>query len=122
MVELSVALLLLKADATVTIIHSHAHDSKSIIREADIVITAAGQAKMIEGDWIKSGAAVIDVGTNAIDDPSRISGYRVVGDVDFEEASKVAGWLTPFPGGVGPMTVAMLIKNTLDGVKRKITQ
>jgi len=76
----------------------------------------------IKGDWIKPGAAVIDVGTNAVDDPSRKSGYRLVGDVDFQDASKVAGWLTPVPGGVGPMTVAMLLKNTLDGAKHKILQ
>lgn len=76
----------------------------------------------IKGDWIKPGAAVIDVGTNAIDDPSRKSGYRLVGDVDFQEVKKVAGLLTPVPGGVGPMTVAMLLKNTLDGAKRKIEQ
>uniref|UniRef100_A0A1D1YMR3 Bifunctional protein FolD n=1 Tax=Anthurium amnicola TaxID=1678845 RepID=A0A1D1YMR3_9ARAE len=121
-VGLPVALLLLKADATVTIVHSHTPDPESIIREADIVIAAAGQAMMIKGDWIKSGAAVIDVGTNAIDDPSKKSGYRLVGDVDFQEAKKVAGWLTPVPGGVGPMTVAMLLKNTLEGAKRKIKQ
>ncbi|XP_073009374.1 bifunctional protein FolD 2 [Typha latifolia] len=121
-VGLPVALLLLKADATVTIVHSHTQDSESIIREADIVIAAAGQAMMIKGDWIKPGAAVIDVGTNSVDDPSKKVGYRLVGDVDFQEASKVAGWLTPVPGGVGPMTVAMLLKNTLDAAKRKIPQ
>ncbi|CAL9074429.1 unnamed protein product [Musa textilis] len=121
-VGLPVSLLLLKADATVTIVHSHTLNSENIIREADIVIAAAGQAKMIKGDWIKPGAAVIDVGTNAIDDPSRKSGYRLVGDVDFEEASMVAGCVTPVPGGVGPMTVAMLLRNTLDGAKRKIVQ
>uniref|UniRef100_A0A7C8YMK2 Tetrahydrofolate dehydrogenase/cyclohydrolase NAD(P)-binding domain-containing protein n=1 Tax=Opuntia streptacantha TaxID=393608 RepID=A0A7C8YMK2_OPUST len=74
----------------------------------------------IKGDWIKPGAAVIDVGTNAVDDPSKKSGYRLVGDVDFHEASKVGGWITPVPGGVGPMTVAMLLKNTLDGAKHAI--
>ncbi|XP_068647838.1 bifunctional protein FolD 2 [Aristolochia californica] len=121
-VGLPVALLLLKADATVTIVHSRSNDSESIIRQADIVIAAAGQPLMIKGDWIKPGAAVIDVGTNAVDDPTRKSGYRLVGDVDFEGASKVAGWLTPVPGGVGPMTVAMLLSNTLDGAKRKIGQ
>lgn len=121
-VGLPVSLLLLKADATVTIVHSHTREPESIIREADIVIAAAGQANMIKGAWIKPGAAVIDVGTNAVDDPSRKTGYRLVGDVDFQEASKVAGWLTPVPGGVGPMTVAMLLKNTLDGAKRKIVQ
>ncbi|KAL5996069.1 Bifunctional protein FolD 2 [Asimina triloba] len=121
-VGLPVSLLLLKADATVTIVHSRTSDPECIIREADIVIAAAGQPMMIKGDWIKPGAAVIDVGTNAIDDPSRKSGYRLVGDVDFQEACKVAGWITPVPGGVGPMTVAMLLKNTLDGAKRKIEQ
>lgn len=76
----------------------------------------------IKGSWIKPGAAVIDVGTNAVDDPSKKSGYRLVGDVDFEEASKVAGWITPVPGGVGPMTVTMLLKNTLEGAKRNLGQ
>ncbi|KAI4349642.1 hypothetical protein L6164_010206 [Bauhinia variegata] len=121
-VGLPASLLLLKADATVTIVHSHTKDPESIIRQADIVIAAAGQPKMIKGSWIKPGAAVIDVGTNAIDDPSKKSGYRLVGDVDFEEASKVAGWITPVPGGVGPMTVTMLLKNTLDGAKRTLEQ
>ncbi|XP_004494360.1 bifunctional protein FolD 2 [Cicer arietinum] len=121
-VGLPASLLLLKADATVTIVHSHTSEPESIIREADIVIAAAGQAKMIKGSWIKPGAAVIDVGTNSVDDPTRKSGYRLVGDVDFEEASKVAGWITPVPGGVGPMTVTMLLKNTLEGAKRNIEQ
>ncbi|KAK2418711.1 Amino acid dehydrogenase family protein [Trifolium repens] len=123
-VGLPASLLLLKADATVTIVHSRTSqsDTESIIREADIVIAAAGQAKMIKGSWIKPGAAVIDVGTNSVDDPTRKSGYRLVGDVDFEEASKVAGWITPVPGGVGPMTVTMLLKNTLEGAKRNIEQ
>ncbi|XP_058076190.1 bifunctional protein FolD 2 isoform X1 [Magnolia sinica] len=121
-VGLPVSLLLLKADATVTIVHSRTPDSESIIREADIIIAAAGQPMMIKGDWIKPGAAVIDVGTNAVDDPSRKCGYRLVGDVDFQEACKVAGYLTPVPGGVGPMTVAMLLKNTLEGAKWKLKQ
>lgn len=76
----------------------------------------------IKGSWIKPGAAVIDVGTNAIDDPSKKAGYRLVGDVHYHEACKVAGYITPVPGGVGPMTVAMLLKNTLDGAKRVIEQ
>ncbi|XP_031482079.1 bifunctional protein FolD 2 [Nymphaea colorata] len=119
-VGLPVSLMLLKADATVTIVHSRTQDPEKIVREADIVIAAAGQAMMIKGNWLKPGAAVIDVGTNAVDDPSRKTGYRLVGDVDFDEAKKVAGWLTPVPGGVGPMTVAMLLKNTLEGAIRKI--
>jgi 5,10-methylene-tetrahydrofolate dehydrogenase/methenyl tetrahydrofolate cyclohydrolase len=117
-VGLPVSLLLLKADATVTVVHSHTKDPETIIREADIVIAAAGQASMIKGSWIKPGAAVIDVGTNSVDDPSKKSGYRLVGDVDYAEACKVAGWITPVPGGVGPMTVAMLLKNTLESAKR----
>ncbi|XP_027175853.1 bifunctional protein FolD 2-like [Coffea eugenioides] len=121
-VGLPVSLLLLKENATVTIVHSRTKEPEKIIREADIVIAAAGQANMIQGSWIKSGAAVIDVGTNAVDDRTKKSGYRLVGDVDFKEASKVAGWITPVPGGVGPMTVAMLLKNTLDGAKRVIEQ
>ncbi|CAM8971294.1 hypothetical protein QQ045_030914 [Rhodiola kirilowii] len=121
-VGLPVSLLLLKADATVTVVHSRTPDPENIIREADIIIAAAGQAMMIKGSWIKPGAAVIDVGTNAVDDPSRKAGYRLVGDVDYKEASKVAGWITPVPGGVGPMTVAMLLKNTVDGAKRVIGQ
>lgn len=121
-VGLPVSLLLLKEDATVTVVHSRTPEPETHIRDADIVIAAAGQAMMIKGDWIKPGAAVIDVGTNAVDDSSRKSGYRLVGDVDFEEVRKVAGWITPVPGGVGPMTVAMLLKNTLDGAKRTIMQ
>ncbi|KAM5563990.1 bifunctional protein FolD 2-like [Rosa sericea] len=121
-VGLPVSLLLLKANATVTVVHSNTPDPESIICEADIVIAAAGQAMMIKGSWIKPGAAIIDVGTNAVDDSSKKSGYRLVGDVDFQEACKVAGWITPVPGGVGPMTVAMLLKNTLDGAKRVIVQ
>ncbi|KAL3626023.1 Bifunctional protein FolD 2 [Castilleja foliolosa] len=117
-VGLPVSLLLLKEDATVTVVHSRTKEPESIVRNADIIIAAAGQANMIKGSWIKPGAAVIDVGTNAVDDPSKKAGYRLVGDVDFHEASKVAGWITPVPGGVGPMTVAMLLKNTLDGAKR----
>ncbi|CAL4917368.1 unnamed protein product [Urochloa decumbens] len=121
-VGLPVSLLLLKADATVSIVHSRTPDPESIVREADMVIAAAGQAMMIKGDWIKPGAAVIDVGTNSVDDPTRKSGYQLVGDVDFGEVSKVAGYLTPVPGGVGPMTVAMLLKNTVDGTKQGIVE
>lgn len=121
-VGLPVSLLLLKADATITVVHSRTKDPESYIREADIVIAAAGQPMMIKGSWIKPGAAVIDVGTNAVNDPSRKSGYRLVGDVDFQEACKVAGWITPVPGGVGPLTVAMLLQNTLEGAKRVIGQ
>ncbi|CAA7406041.1 unnamed protein product [Spirodela intermedia] len=121
-VGLPVSLLLLKENASVTVLHSHCSAYESIIREADIVIAAAGQPMMIKGEWIKSGAAVIDVGRTAVDDPTKKAGYRLVGDVDFQEAAKVAGWLTPVPGGVGPMFVAFLLKNTLEAAKRQIEQ
>jgi 5,10-methylene-tetrahydrofolate dehydrogenase/methenyl tetrahydrofolate cyclohydrolase len=111
-VGLPVAMLLQKANATVTICHSRTRDLAGHIRQADILIAAIGQAEMITGDMIKPGATVIDVGTNRKDDPSRKRGYRLVGDVDFESAKEVAGAITPVPGGVGPMTIAMLMKNT----------
>ncbi|KAL3696849.1 hypothetical protein R1sor_010925 [Riccia sorocarpa] len=117
-VGMPVALMLNNLDATVTIVHSRTKDPESIIKEADILIAAAGQPLMIKGDWIKPGAAVIDVGTNAVDDSTKKSGYRLVGDVDYKEAKKVAGYITPVPGGVGPMTIAMLLQNTLDSAKR----
>ncbi|KAH9308718.1 hypothetical protein KI387_036629 [Taxus chinensis] len=121
-VGLPVALLLVKLDATVSIVHTRTPDPKSIICEADIIIAAAGQANMIKGNWIKPGAAVIDVGTNVVDDPSRKLGYRLVGDVAFEEAKEVAGWISPVPGGVGPMTIAMLLRNTVDSARRASEQ
>ena len=112
-VGLPVAMLLQKRDATVTICHSRTRDLAEHIRNADIVIAAIGQPEMITGDMLKPGAAVIDVGINQKVDPSTKRGYRLVGDVDFESAKEVAGAITPVPGGVGPMTIAMLMKNTL---------
>nr|GEV58675.1 bifunctional protein FolD 2 [Tanacetum cinerariifolium] len=121
-IGLPVSLLLLKADATVPVVHSHTPDPESIIHKVDIVIAVAGQAMMIKGGWLKPSAVVIDVGTNAVDDASRKSGYRLVGDVDYQEGCKVVGCIMPVPGGVGHMTVAMLLKNPLDGAKRVIGQ
>ena len=112
-VGLPVAMLLQKRDATVTICHSRTRNLADRIRQADIVIAAIGQMEMITGDMIKPGAAVIDVGINQKPDPTAKRGYRLVGDVDFESAKEVAGAITPVPGGVGPMTIAMLMKNTL---------
>lgn len=112
-VGLPVAMLLQKANATVTVCHSRTKDLPAHTRRADIVIAAIGRMEMIKGDWLKPGAAVIDVGINQKDDPSRKRGYRLVGDVDFESAKEVAGAITPVPGGVGPMTIAMLMSNTL---------
>jgi len=116
-VGMPTALLLVKRDATVTICHSRSKDLPSICRQADILVAAVGKAEMVRGDWIKPGAVVIDVGTNAVDDPTAKRGYRWVGDVCFEEAKEVAGWLTPVPGGVGPMTIAKLLSNTLRAAK-----
>jgi 5,10-methylene-tetrahydrofolate dehydrogenase/methenyl tetrahydrofolate cyclohydrolase len=88
------------------------------VRQADIIIAAAGQAEMIKGSWIKPGAVLIDVGTNPVDDSSKAAGYRLVGDAAFEECKQVAAGITPVPGGVGPMTIAMLLKNTLSSAER----
>lgn len=112
-VGMPAALLLIGRNATVTVCHSRTRDLPAVVRQADIVIAAIGKTEMVRGDWIKPGAAVIDVGINAVADPSRKSGRRLVGDVCFDEAKEVAGWITPVPGGVGPMTIAMLMRNTL---------
>lgn len=112
-VGMPTALLLVRANATVTICHSRTVDLAEKVRQADIVVAAIGRASMVRGDWIKPGAVVIDVGTNRVEDPTRKRGYRLEGDVAFDEAREVAGAITPVPGGVGPMTIAMLLKNTL---------
>lgn len=112
-VGMPVALLLVRANATVTICHSRSRNLPEIIRQADVLVTAVGKAEMVKGDWVKPGVVVIDVGINHLDDPSRPRGYRLVGDVAYDEVSKVASAITPVPGGVGPMTIAMLLKNTL---------
>lgn len=112
-VGMPVALLLISKNATVTVCHSRTRDLPALVRQADILIAAIGKAEFVRGEWIKPGAAVIDVGINEKPDPSKPKGYRLVGDVNFEEAREVAGYLTPVPGGVGPMTIAMLMKNTL---------
>lgn len=112
-VGLPVAMMLQKANATVTICHSRTRDIPGIIRQADILIAAIGKPNYVTGGWLKPGAIVIDVGTNKIDDPTSEKGYRWVGDVDFESACEVAGAITRVPGGVGPMTITMLLKNTV---------
>jgi len=99
--------------ATVTVCHSKTKNLEDMVKQADILVVAIGQAEKICGSWIKPGAVVIDCGINAIDDSTKKAGYRLVGDVNFQEASKVAGYITPVPGGVGPMTVAYLMKNTV---------
>jgi len=112
-VGMPVSLLLVRANATVTICHSRSKDIPAIIREADILVAAVGIPEYVRGDWIKPGAIIIDVGVNRVEDDSRKQGYRLVGDVAFDEAAEVAGAITPVPGGVGPMTIAMLLQNTL---------
>jgi len=109
-----VSYLLKNADATVTVCHSRTKDLQSIVKTADVVVAAIGQPNFVKGEWLKEGAVVIDVGTNYIKDETRKSGERLVGDVDFASASEVASQITPVPGGVGPMTVAMLLQNVVE--------
>jgi methylenetetrahydrofolate dehydrogenase (NADP+)/methenyltetrahydrofolate cyclohydrolase len=119
-VGLPVSMLLLKRNATVTICHSRTKDLPAVCRRADILVAAVGRTEMVKADWVKPGAVVIDVGVNRVDDPTRKRGYRLVGDVDFDAVKEVAGWITPNPGGVGPMTIAMLLKNTLSAAQRAV--
>ncbi|MCH7551711.1 MAG: bifunctional methylenetetrahydrofolate dehydrogenase/methenyltetrahydrofolate cyclohydrolase, partial [Proteobacteria bacterium] len=108
------AALLLTEHCTVTIAHSRTEDLAERCREADILVAAVGRAEMVRGDWIKPGAAVIDVGINRVEAPEKGDGEtRLVGDVAFDEAKRVAGFITPVPGGVGPMTIANLLRNTV---------
>ncbi len=112
------AFLLLHRNATITICHSRTQNMPDIVRQADIRVPAIGKPRFVKGDWIKPGATVIDVGINEIPDATKKSGKRLVGDVDFDAAKEVAGAITPVPGGVGPMTIAMLMQNTLTAAKR----
>ncbi len=112
-VGMPVALLLVRANATVTICHSRTRDLPAETRRADVLIAAVGRPELVRRDWVKPGAVVIDVGVNRVEDPQAPKGYRLVGDVAFEEVREVAGVITPVPGGVGPMTIAMLLQNTL---------
>jgi methylenetetrahydrofolate dehydrogenase (NADP+) / methenyltetrahydrofolate cyclohydrolase len=116
-VGMPLALLLQKADATVTVAHSHTQDLPEHCRQAEILVASIGKPELVRGDWVKPGAVVIDVGINRVDDKSADKGYRLVGDVAFDEVRQVAGVLTPVPGGVGPMTVAMLLRNTFDAAE-----
>ena len=118
-VGLPMSLLLLKNRATVTICHSKTKDIRIHLKTADIVVSACGCPRMIKREWLKEGVVVIDVGINSIPDATRKRGYRLVGDVDFENVKDIASAITPVPGGVGPMTVAMLLKNTVEGFKKQ---
>lgn len=108
-----VAQLLLQEDCTVTIAHSRTQDLPAMCRSADVLVAAVGRAQMIKGDWVKQGAIVIDVGINRLPPATEGAKGKIVGDVDFESAKEVAGFITPVPGGVGPMTIACLLYNTL---------
>jgi methylenetetrahydrofolate dehydrogenase (NADP+)/methenyltetrahydrofolate cyclohydrolase len=105
-------------NATVTLCHTGTRDLASFTRQADILVAAAGRPNTITADMVKPGAAVIDVGVNRIADPSKASGFRLAGDVDFPGVAAVAGWITPVPGGVGPMTITMLLHNTIQAARR----
>jgi len=105
-------------DATVTVCHSRTKDLGAVTRQADILIVAIGKADLITKDMVKLGAVVIDVGVNRVDDPSAEKGYRLVGDVAFDEVSEVASAITPVPGGVGPMTITMLLYNTVQAARQ----
>lgn len=112
-VGMPAALLLVKRNATVTICHSHTKNLPDVCRQADILIAAVGQVEIVKKDWVKPGAAVIDVGTHRIEDDTKEKGYYLTGDVAFDEVKDVAGAISPSPGGVGPMTIAMLMRNTV---------
>ena len=115
-----VAQLLLNENCTVTMAHSRTQDLPGLCRQADIIVAAVGVAKMVKGDWIKPGALVLDVGINRIDAPEKGEGKtRLVGDVDYAEAKEVAGAITPVPGGIGPMTIACLLHNTVTAACRQ---
>jgi len=113
-VGLPLSLLLLHENATVTICHSRTKDVKNITQTADILIAACGRMEMVKSDWIKEGCVIIDVGINSKNDATRKRGYRLVGDVDFEDVKDKVGHITPVPGGVGPMTIAMLMSQTVE--------
>src|SRR5581483_1094368 len=117
-VGLPMAFLLLHRNATITICHSRTRDLPDITRQADILVAAIGKTRFVQGDWVKPGATVIDVGINEIPDATKKSGKRLVGDVNFDAVKEVAGAITPVPGGVGPMTIAMLMQNTLTAAQR----
>lgn len=116
------ALMLMKANATVTVCHSRTKNLPEIIKNADVLVAALGKPRFVQGDWLKAGATVIDVGTNRIDDAEDKRGYRFVGDVDFASAINVAGAITKVPGSVGPMTITLLMQNTLKAAQRLAQQ
>ncbi|MEA1980341.1 MAG: bifunctional 5,10-methylene-tetrahydrofolate dehydrogenase/5,10-methylene-tetrahydrofolate cyclohydrolase, partial [candidate division Zixibacteria bacterium] len=105
------------ANATVTVAHSRSKDLSDITKRADIIIAATGKVNTVKADMIKEGVVIIDVGINRVDDPTSEKGYKIVGDVDFESCQNLASYITPVPGGVGPMTIAMLLSNTVQAAE-----
>ena len=119
-VGMPVAALLQSCNGTVTVCHSRTKNIPDKIKQADIVVAAMGKPEYVQGDWLKPGAVVIDVGINSKEDATKKRGYRLVGDVDYEACAKVASAITPVPGGVGPMTIVMLMKNTINLARHSI--
>ena len=113
------AQLLLEESCTVTIVHSKTRNIEEITKQADIVVAAVGRPLMVKRDWIKEGAVVIDVGINRVDHPEKPGKTKLVGDVDYDDVFNIASAITPVPGGVGPMTIACLLKNTVDAAFRQ---
>ena len=113
------AQLLLEESCTVTIVHSKTRNIEEITKQADIVVAAVGRPLMVKKDWVKEGAVVIDVGINRIDHPDKPGKTKLVGDVDYDDVFSIASAITPVPGGVGPMTIACLLKNTVDAAFRQ---
>ena len=116
-VGLPLSLMLLYLNATVTICHSRTVNIEEETRNADIIIAACGRSRMVKNNWVKQDAVIIDIGINSIDDPTKKRGYRLVGDVDFDNVKDIVSHITPVPGGVGPMTIAMLMKHTVEACK-----
>jgi 5,10-methylene-tetrahydrofolate dehydrogenase/methenyl tetrahydrofolate cyclohydrolase len=120
LVGMPVAMLLQKLNATVTMCHSRTQNVENFVKQADILVVAIGKGNFVRGSWLKPGCVVIDVGITGVDDPTAKRGYRLVGDVCYKEAQGIASYITPVPGGVGPMTVAMLLKNTLSLARQSV--
>jgi methylenetetrahydrofolate dehydrogenase (NADP+)/methenyltetrahydrofolate cyclohydrolase len=116
---LSILLSQKGVDATVTVCHSRTKDLARFTRGADIVVVAAGRPHTLTADMVRPGAVVIDVGVNRVSDPSKATGYRLIGDADFEDLLEIASAITPVPGGVGPMTITMLLHNTVEAARRR---
>lgn len=117
-VGLPLSLMLLHRRATPIICNSRTPDVKSLVQKADIIFACCGQTQMVKSDWVKEGVVIVDIGINSVEDASRKRGYRLVGDVDFDDVKEKCSWITPVPGGVGPMTIAMLMEHTVEACEK----